>query len=154
MSEANELVNMHLSVIQKCILKFFGGRILGAETHFLTPLWGKEKSCWNQKTFSAKSVCIAHVTIENWIPFFDSRGWDLYLDKSLCRPIFLKRSDPNHHLLSEKDDFSRIEPSLDIRPVCKFEFVYCGLCSWFVGADSLAPLPFWQQESRTPHTET
>ena len=32
----------------------------------------------------------------------------------------------NHHPLSENQDFSITEPPLDLRPVCKFEFVRCG----------------------------
>ena len=32
----------------------------------------------------------------------------------------------NYHPLSENCNFSRIELLLDLRPVCKFEFVHCG----------------------------
>ena len=32
----------------------------------------------------------------------------------------------NHHPLSENHNFSRTKPPLDLKPVCKFEFVRCG----------------------------
>ena len=40
--------------------------------------------------------------------------------------LIIQGGERNYHPLSENRDFSGTEPTLDLRPVCKFKFVRCG----------------------------
>ena len=45
---------------------------------------------------------------------------------NMCPNFALSVLNPNYHPLPENRGFSRTEPPLDLRPVCKLKFVSCG----------------------------